>query len=146
MVSWDAETVEKLKGFWAEGLRCAEIARRIGGDCTRNAVIGKVDRLQLEKRQRTREPRAPRQAKHHGGPKVIRLPAVVQPLAEPLWLTLFDLGRGQCKYPVTADSPFLFCGHSQHDNSSYCPHHHAVTHEDRPRRSFRPNNPYPVAA
>ena len=62
-LSWTDERVELLKKLWTEGLSASQIAGRLGSGVTRNAVIGKVHRLNLSGRvqqQRSAAPRAPR--------------------------------------------------------------------------------------
>ena len=62
-LSWTDERVELLKKLWTEGLSASQIAGRLGSGVTRNAVIGKVHRLNLSGRvqqQRPAQPRAPR--------------------------------------------------------------------------------------
>lgn len=62
-LSWTDERVELLKKLWTEGLSASQIAGRLGAGVTRNAVIGKVHRLNLSGRvqqQRTAQPRTPR--------------------------------------------------------------------------------------
>lgn len=62
-LSWTDERVELLKKLWTEGLSASQIAGRLGAGVTRNAVIGKVHRLNLSGRvqqQRAAQPRAPR--------------------------------------------------------------------------------------
>jgi hypothetical protein len=44
---WTEERVELLKKLWAEGLSASQIAGRLLQGVTRNAVIGKVHRLNL---------------------------------------------------------------------------------------------------
>jgi GcrA cell cycle regulator len=56
-LTWTDERVENLKKMWGEGLSASQIAAKIGGGVTRNAVIGKVHRLGLAGRQTA--PRAP---------------------------------------------------------------------------------------
>ena len=46
-MSWTDERVELLKKLWTEGLSASQIAAELGGGVTRNAVIGKVHRLNL---------------------------------------------------------------------------------------------------
>lgn len=46
---WSEETTERLKALWATGLSASRIACRITGT-TRNAILGKVHRLNLERR------------------------------------------------------------------------------------------------
>lgn len=45
-MQWTDERVERLKRLWAEGLSASQIAAQLGG-VSRNAVIGKVHRLNL---------------------------------------------------------------------------------------------------
>ena len=62
-LSWTDERVELLKKLWTEGLSASQIAGRLGAGVTRNAVIGKVHRLNLSGRApqpRSTAPRAPR--------------------------------------------------------------------------------------
>jgi GcrA cell cycle regulator len=71
-MNWTDERVEKLKRLWAEGLSASQIAAQLGG-VSRNAVIGKVHRLNLPGRAKSggavaatrpakRAPTAPRPA------------------------------------------------------------------------------------
>ena len=48
-MSWTQEREEKLKELWKRGHTASQIAN-ILGDTTRNAVIGKAHRLNLEAR------------------------------------------------------------------------------------------------
>ncbi len=60
---WTDERVEMLKKLWSDGLSASQIAGRLGMGVTRNAVIGKVHRLNLAGRAaqpRNTAPRAPR--------------------------------------------------------------------------------------
>ncbi|KQT88123.1 GcrA family cell cycle regulator [Aurantimonas sp. Leaf443] len=52
-MGWTDERVELLKRLWTEGLSASQIAERLGGGVSRNAVIGKVHRLKLESRIKT---------------------------------------------------------------------------------------------
>ena len=47
-MSWTSERVERLTWLWAEGLSARQIADKLGG-VTRNAVIGKAHRLNLQR-------------------------------------------------------------------------------------------------
>lgn len=48
---WSEESTEQLKALWAEGLSASRIALRLPeANITRNAVLGKVHRLNLERR------------------------------------------------------------------------------------------------
>ena len=39
---------------------------------------------------------------------------------------LLQLRRDQCRYPVTEESPWVFCGRATKDGSSYCARHHEI--------------------
>ena len=54
-MSWTEEKVEKLKELWSKGHTASQIAEALG-DTTRNAVIGKAHRLNLEARAPSKQP------------------------------------------------------------------------------------------
>jgi GcrA cell cycle regulator len=63
---WTDERVSFLKSEWAMGRSAGQIARELR--MTRNAVIGKVHRLNLPSRERApAQPRAPREHRNSGG-------------------------------------------------------------------------------
>jgi hypothetical protein len=37
---------------------------------------------------------------------------------------ILTIRRNECRYCITDDAPFLFCGEPQMDGSSYCEGHH----------------------
>lgn len=45
------------------------------------------------------------------------------PAAPPRNLTLMQLGKCDCRWPVTASAPFFFCGHKAVPGSPYCSDH-----------------------
>ncbi|MDF1608762.1 GcrA family cell cycle regulator [Hoeflea sp. YIM 152468] len=51
-MSWTDERVERLTKLWADGLSASQIAAQLGG-VSRNAVIGKVHRLNLPGRAKS---------------------------------------------------------------------------------------------
>ena len=51
-MSWTDERIETLKKLWGSGKTAAEIAEELGG-VTRNAVIGKANRLGLSNKSST---------------------------------------------------------------------------------------------
>ncbi|WP_046865536.1 GcrA family cell cycle regulator [Microvirga massiliensis] len=78
--TWTEERVELLKKLWAEGSSASQIAAQIGG-VSRNAVIGKIHRLGLSGRGKTKtgaqqQPQRPR--KPSG-----RTPSAPAPLPQP---------------------------------------------------------------
>lgn len=64
-VTWTNERVEQLKKLWEEGLSASRIASLMGG-ITRNAVIGKVHRLGLSGRAKSKGSSTPRPRRKPG--------------------------------------------------------------------------------
>ena len=117
-LSWTEDRVELLKKLWTEGLSASQIAGRLGSGVTRNAVIGKVHRLNLSGRAqqpRATQPRAPRKQREPSlaGARPAGMPSMptagntamkpmlradVQPrqaaLPEPQPVRLIDLAKG----------------------------------------------------
>ena len=58
-MSWTEEKVAKLKELWSKGHTASQIAEALG-DTTRNAVIGKAHRLNLEARAPSKQSNSPR--------------------------------------------------------------------------------------
>jgi GcrA cell cycle regulator len=47
IMSWTEQQIQMLKDMWGHGFSASDIAGRLGGGLTRNAVIGKAHRLKL---------------------------------------------------------------------------------------------------
>lgn len=146
--NWTDERVAQLTQLWADGLSCSRIGAIMG--ITKNAVIGKVQRLKLQGRKpketlplgrkpkpTTQTPQkkqsfTPKRKSKLGLPVFTPVPEfnIEKPKGE-AWkpiegttpVSLVDLERDQCKWPVTEDAPFLFCG-AQSTHGPYCHHHH----------------------
>ena len=58
-MSWTSEKVDKLKELWSKGHTASQIAEMLG-DTTRNAVIGKAHRLDLEARAPSKQSSTPK--------------------------------------------------------------------------------------
>ena len=142
--TWTAERVAQLRSGVNAGLSCAQIANEIG--VSRNAVIGKINRLGLS---RGRSPAAPRP---RGGvlfrrPKVLTQRLVLRALfasapiaeevvsAEPC--SLLNLAPRKCRWPIggvgTVD--FTFCGNTTVDGMSYCAGHARMAYRGSSERS-----------
>ena len=50
-MAWTEEKVKKLKELWGKGSTASQIAEIIGG-ISRNAVIGKANRMNLSKKKK----------------------------------------------------------------------------------------------
>lgn len=119
MTDWTDERVEQLKELYAEGWSSSQIAEKLG--VTRNAIIGKTNRLKLRRQPVLRQarryqpvvvPRKPRDAK--------RQYAEVE--AEPR-----EMNR-QCRWPIGDPRlpGFHFC--DAPSSGTYCAEHHALAH------------------
>ena len=130
---WTDEKVEKLKELWTKGHTASQIAAALG-DTTRNAVIGKAHRLNLEAR-------AP--SKHSGASvsrenkQIRRGPAPTSRKAkfQSILLdknfepenpkSLEELTDTTCKWPIghPNEEKFYFCGRKPEGEFPYCKLH-----------------------
>jgi GcrA cell cycle regulator len=134
---WSSERIELLKRCFHAGLSCSQIAREIG--VTRNAVIGKMNRLglsrpkhviseQLEQRRaarparpktlktlRTWRPKRPRLNIFAQHEILIAAFPAPQPHAEDIPIyngrgcTLLELSQGKCRWPISNPGAEDFC-------------------------------------
>lgn len=118
---WTDERVQFVKSNWAAGCSAAEIAEKLG-DVSRSAVMGKVSRLGLPKRETILRQRTP------------------VPVAEIAFkgIPFVETDDSTCMYPEGDGGSMLFCGNPRQDESSYCPAHHAICW-------LKPNKPKPSA-
>lgn len=121
---WTDERIELLKKDWAGGFSASQIAGRLGG-CTRNAVIGKANRLGLSQSDK------PRLTFSRPKPQEIELPPDQSPCA----VTFLQLAAHHCRWPI-GDSPFMYCG-ARRDDGSYCLRHHRISYTKPERRGQR---------
>lgn len=144
MTDWTEPAVEELKKLWPK-YSCAQISGVLAakglGDYSRNAVIGKIHRLDLGvKRKPSEGPRIRTNSTPEGSPafKVIhaikrqkkqqkrnsaKFACQAVPGLHPQNVSLLDLAHNGCRWPTTEHLPHLFCNLPQHENSSYCPAH-----------------------
>jgi GcrA cell cycle regulator len=132
-MSWTVEKVEKLKELWSKGHTASQIAEMLG-DTTRNAVIGKAHRLDLEARAPSKQLNTPksrdnRQIKRTSAPtsrkakfQSILLDKNFEP-ENPK--SLEDLTESTCKWPIghPNEEKFYFCGRKPEGEFPYCKLH-----------------------
>ena len=132
-MSWTDEKVEKLKELWTKGHTASQIAKALG-DTTRNAVIGKAHRLNLEARAPSKNSGLPssrdnRQVKRSPAPtsrkakfQSILLDKNFEP-ENPK--SLEDLTESTCKWPIghPNEEKFYFCGRKPEGDFPYCKLH-----------------------
>lgn len=157
----EEKNVELLKKLYVEGLSCSQIAARIG-NCSRNAVIGKINRLGLSGRiapRRGGRPKStglvPRDNRNTFKNRILNarlraesarsaLEAVAAKVPKlPVNLkALLDLTDQDCRYieGVASGTKPCFCAKPKLIGSSYCIGHHLLTSQPASPRS-RPETP-----
>lgn len=108
---WTEERTQTLIELWRDGFSAAEIAVKMGGGLSRNAIIGRDCRLGL--------------SRSGDVPMVTKPRAVVS--------AVLALESGQCRFPVgqVKDADFHFCSEPQRDGAIYCEAHMKLTHLPR---------------
>lgn len=128
---WTETRVQQLRQFWSDGLSCSQIAAALDCVVTRNAVIGKVNRLGLPARKRkpltilSRAEKARRQQLRRQHPQKRRPPTKVRERVRPvefLGIRLPDLGCRQCRFPRGEGADITFCGQITKPGESFCPY------------------------
>ena len=141
---WTAERVELLKHFYAAGQSASQIAMELADRTrsrfSRNAVIGKVHRLGLERRgpmaPRPPRPKVKQIARKNilrwGNGKLLETPDIhveMPVIVEPLNLTLAALGPRQCRWITNDDAASaLYCGHPTPDGTAWCAAHRTIVY------------------
>lgn len=163
-MAWTDERVELLKKLWSDGLSASQIAAQLGDGVTRNAVIGKVHRLNLAGRAkpastgpRQRKPRTtpqrPAPTRHftagnaalktQAQPVARRMPqpAAMRDVVVPISMnvSLLQLTEAMCKWPSgdPGTDDFHFCGHRSSEAKPYCEYHSRVAYQPVERRRDR---------
>ena len=129
---WTPDHIKTLMGLWEEGLPTSEIGRRLG--VTKNAVVGKVHRLGLKKRQspiRQAAAGSAQPAKPKAAPKPAAnsstppMPAAkaVKPTGDVVRLE--ELTSSMCSWPEgePGTPDFYFCGEPSVTDKPYCEAH-----------------------
>lgn len=124
-MQWTPERVELLKQMWGNGLTAAQIAEKLGG-ITRNAVIGKANRLGLSKggKPRHTRPRAPHPPQRRPPPELTAPPPPPPPPEPDIDPEELPWSR-RCQWPIghPGDPGFRFCGAAAQPSKPYCWHH-----------------------
>ena len=135
-MSWTDEKVQKLKELWKKGHTASQISEMLG-DTTRNAVIGKAHRLNLEARAPSKSSSS--SGTSSGQNRIQRRPSQ-QPLTrkqkfQSILLdknfepenpkSLEDLSENTCKWPIghPNEESFYFCGRKPEGEFPYCKLH-----------------------
>lgn len=117
-MSWTPEKIKQLKKLWAKGKSTVEIGRELG--ISKNAVVGKVHRLELDARpspiKKVAAPSLKVQKAKHNNNKG--------------YMTLLDLKLNSCRWPIgePKDADFHFCGKDTVTGKPYCSEHCKVAY------------------
>ncbi|HVX75719.1 MAG TPA: GcrA family cell cycle regulator [Bradyrhizobium sp.] len=148
--TWTDERIALLRSHFEAGLSCRQIAADIG--VSRNAVIGKLSRLNLTRGRMIGE----RQASAKGAAKARRQkasprlqyqilkavfagqqPAVEEaPINAEHHCSLFELSKHRCRWPINTPGheDFCFCGNQPIDGMPYCAGHTRLAYQRVARR------------
>ena len=137
--TWTDERLELLKSHFAAGLTCRQIADDIG--VSRNAVIGKLSRLNLT-RGKNAEASRPARKDAANGPRARSVPrlqyrmlqnvyaepepgACDQPIHNEHCCSLLELTEARCRWPISTPgaADFCFCGNPPVEGLPYCAGH-----------------------
>jgi len=132
-MSWTDEKVEKLKELWTKGHTASQIAEALG-DTTRNAVIGKAHRLNLEARapskQSSQSPTSPNRPIRRAASPTSRKAKFQSILLDKNFepenpKSLEELTDQTCKWPIghPNEEKFYFCGRKPEGDFPYCKLH-----------------------
>jgi len=133
-MSWTSEKVEKLKELWSKGHTASQIAEMLG-DTTRNAVIGKAHRLNLEARAPSKQSSLPKSRDNRQIIKRSPAPMSRKAKFQSILLdknfesenpkSLEELTEKTCKWPIghPNEEKFYFCGRKPESDFPYCKLH-----------------------
>ena len=144
-MSWNEEKVNKLKELWGKGNTASQIAGIIGG-ISRNAVIGKANRLNLSSKIKTRSASLSQSFDSSSEENNFKQRQVRKSKFKSLLIEkdfepenpkkLEELDEGACKWPVghPEEKSFYFCGRSSLKDFSYCKLHLLYAYQPKGKR------------
>ena len=130
-MSWTLERENRLKALWKEGHTASKIAELIGGT-TRNAVIGKANRLNLEARTISKKNSTTPKVKLENDVKIKQEKLSRKARFKSLLLDknfepenpkkLTELTDDTCRWPIghPYEKDFYFCGRKPLEKFPYC--------------------------
>ena len=133
-MSWTPEREEKLKELWKIGHTASQIADQLG-NTTRNAVIGKAHRLNLQARAVSRKSKSKVNTENflkqeNKGQKISRKARFKALLLDKNFeqenpKKLEELTDETCRWPIghPYEKKFYFCGRKPMEKFSYCKLH-----------------------
>ena len=133
-MSWTSEREQKLRELWKKGHSASQIASMLG-DTTRNAVIGKAHRLNLEARTTSRKSK-PKENTENDFKSEVKIQKLGRKARFKALLLdknfeqenpkkLEELTDETCKWPIghPYEKKFYFCGRKSMEKFPYCKLH-----------------------
>ena len=123
-MDWTDASIEQLRELWVAGFSAREIADRLGEGATRNAVIGKANRMGLSKPTKSSITRREKREAHQQ-----EVQAAVQ--MPPGGATILTLTGSSCRWPVghPGEAHFHFCGAKTAPGQPYCGQHARLAYQ-----------------
>ena len=133
-MSWTPEKEEKLKKLWKKGHTASQISSMLG-DTTRNAVIGKAHRLNLEARAISTKFKSKVNTENNVKPEIktqklgrkARFKALLldKSFEQENPKKLEELTNETCRWPIghPYEETFYFCGRKPMEKLPYCTLH-----------------------
>jgi len=133
-MSWTTEREEKLRTLWNKGHTANQIAEMLG-NTTRNAVIGKAHRLNLQARATSKKPTAMTNTENNNTQEVKTQKLSRKAKFKALLLDknfepenpkkLEELTDQNCRWPIghPYEKKFYFCGRKSMEKFPYCKLH-----------------------
>ena len=133
-MSWTPEKEQKLKELWKKGHTASQIASMLG-DTTRNAVIGKAHRLNLEARAGSKKSSTKTNLENNSQPEIKQQKLGRKAKFKALLLDknfeqenpkkLEELTDETCRWPLghPYEENFYFCGRKPMEKFPYCKLH-----------------------
>ena len=148
--TWTDERIALLRSHFEAGLSCRQIAADIG--VSRNAVIGKLSRLNLTRGRMVGERPAPRKGatrdrrqktsprlQYHILKAVFTAPQQAleeERINDEHRCSLLELSEQRCRWPINTpgNEDFCFCGNQPVDGMPYCAGHTRLAYQRVARR------------
>ena len=152
--TWTEQRIELLKNRFQAGLTAREIAAEIG--VSRNAVIGKLSRLDLRREKDTDQRRLAAKNDPKRSPKGRRLKTTArlqyeilrtlyaertafdddEPIHSQHRCSLLELSKEKCRWPINAPGAedFCFCGNMPVKGLPYCVGHTRLAYRPASRQ------------
>jgi hypothetical protein len=132
-VHWTPRLDRRLRELFDEGMPYRTIALAMSGEFnlnfTRNACIGRSNRLRFPLRELPSKPRKPIEVKNLSVRPRPRPPVVKLSPPPPGTLTLMQLTRHTCHWPTGDKPPYTYCGEQVTGEGPFCAAHAALAYQ-----------------